>query len=252
VLQAKTLGPLLIDYANWAIRYVPPRPRAIVVEPSASDDPRWQSLSSDIRALLSEVEQGHDLTSYLSSEPHTRGFTPASSTPESNVDRWADKDMLLNVMGYHHFHLTPAPKRSNDLLFAHLTRDIFSVVGIFNHGVFEPLDPSNSMTEERTRLWKLFNERAARGAPAGAPVVQSLIALSGHSIYFVTNLSKNYARVIREIDPKLDDQTFVRGLYNQAALSVPWRVKLRWYLQVLDLGLLDKDGVFFILCKGPI
>ena len=62
ILQAKALGPLLIDYANWAIRYVAPRPRAVIVEPSASSDPRWQTLSVDIQALLNKVRQGDDLT----------------------------------------------------------------------------------------------------------------------------------------------------------------------------------------------
>ena len=79
VLEAKALGPLLIDYANWAIRYVAPRPRAVVPEDSATSDPRWQSLSSEIEVLLSKVKQGQDLTPHLSLMPHTRGFTPAAS-----------------------------------------------------------------------------------------------------------------------------------------------------------------------------
>jgi len=171
------------------------------------------------------------------------------------VDRWADKDMLLNVMGYHHLHFDAAPHnqmRSDNVLFAHVTRDTFTIVGIFNHTVFEPPDQTNSMTAERSRLWNIFEDRAARGAPAGSPIVQSLITLSGHSIYYVINLSKNYARVIKDIDPKLDDPNYVRGLYRQAGFPVPKRPKLRWHLQFLDLGLLDKAGVFFILCKGPI
>jgi hypothetical protein len=65
-LEAKTLGPLLIDYANWAIRYVAPRPRTVVVESSATSDPRWHSLSPDIHALLNKVRKGDDLTPYLS------------------------------------------------------------------------------------------------------------------------------------------------------------------------------------------
>jgi hypothetical protein len=62
VLEAKPLGPLLVDCLNWRIRYVEPRSRAVVVEASATSDPRWQSLSSDIDALLSKVKQGHNLT----------------------------------------------------------------------------------------------------------------------------------------------------------------------------------------------
>ncbi len=52
---------------------------------------------------------GGDLTPHLSLQPHTRGFTPAASAQGPNVNRWADKDMLLNVMGYHHLHLDGVP-----------------------------------------------------------------------------------------------------------------------------------------------
>jgi hypothetical protein len=136
--------------------------------------------------------------------------------------------------------------RSDDVLFAHVTRDTFTVVGIFNHTVFEPTDPGEPMTAERNRLWKIFAERSVRGAPAGSVVVQSPIVLSGHSIYFV-NLSKNYCRVINGIDAKLDDPNYVCCLYQQAGLRVPAKPKLRWHLQYLDLGILDRDNRFFFL-----
>jgi hypothetical protein len=238
-LQAKALGPLLIDYANWAIRYVAPRPRTVVVESSATSDTRWRSLSSDIQVLLDKVRKGDDLTPHLSRQPHTRGFTPAASGTGPNVSRWADKDMLLNVMGYHHFHFDAAPHsqmRSNEVLFAHVTRDTFTVFGIFDHTVFETTPSvrrgwfqcvrailsrigigrrgaANSMTAERNRLWKIFEERATRDAPAGAVVVPSVIATSGHAVYFA-KLSMDYARVIAEIDPKLNDPSYVRSLYQ--------------------------------------
>jgi hypothetical protein len=107
VLEAKPLGPLLVDCLNWRIRYVEPRSRAVVVEASATSDPRWQSLSSDIDALLSKVEQGHNLTPYLSPRVHTRGFTPAASGPDA--DRWADKDMLFERDGLSSFSFGCGP-----------------------------------------------------------------------------------------------------------------------------------------------
>jgi hypothetical protein len=254
VLEAKPLGQLLIDYANWAIRYVAPRPRTVQVEPTASSDPRWHSLAGDIQRLLTKVEQGNDLTPHLSRQPHTRGFTPAASAPGPDVDRWADKDMLLNVMGYHHFHLDAAPHdrmRSDNVIFAHVTRDRFTVVGIFNHAVFDAPDPVKPMTAERDRLWQIFETRATCGAPPNSVVILSMTATSGHSMYF-TNLAKCYARVIKKIDPKLDDPIYVRGLYQQAGVPLPKNPKLRWELKVLDLGLLDRRTDFFVaLCKGP-
>jgi hypothetical protein len=172
-LEAKSLGALLIDYTNWAIRYIAPRPRQIVVESTAANDRRWSSSVDDIRELLRKVEVVEDLTPHLSLQPHTRGFTPASSAQGPNVNRWADKDMLLNVMGYHHLHLDAAPTqgmRSDDMVFAQVTRDTFTVVGIFAHSVFEMTTPTTTMTAERERRREIFDKRMTRGVPPGALV----------------------------------------------------------------------------------
>lgn len=187
-LETKSLGSLLIDYVNWAIRCIAPRERKVVVEVTASDDARWQTLASEIEPLLQKVVDGVDLTPHLSLQPHTRGFTPAASAAGPDVDRWADKDMLLNVMGYHHLHLDAAPyhhMRSDDMLFAQVTRDTFIVVGIFNHRVFELGQESSTTVAERERLYRIFEERMMRGTAPGQVVVPSLIATSGHSLYAV-------------------------------------------------------------------
>lgn len=247
-LESKSLGPLLIDYANWAIRYVAPRPRKVIVEPAASSDSRWLSLQADISDFLSKVERGEDLTPHLSLEPHTRGYTPAASATGSNVDRWADKDMVLNITGYYHFHLR---RGSNELLFAHVTRDTFTVVALFDHSVFEKTDPGQPLTAERARLWKIFNERATRHAPPNSVVVPSMIATSGHSMHF-TFMSMNYVRVITEIDPKVDDPAYTSSLAVGSGFTLPAKQKWKWHLNYLDLGLLEKNSIFFgVFRKGP-
>jgi len=254
VLEQKPLASLLIDYANWAIRYIAPRPRRIVVEEAASTDPRWQIHEADIRVILQKAGKGDDLTPYLSLQPHTRGFTPSSSGTGPNVDRWADKDMLLNVMGFHHLHLDAAPSnqmRSDDVLFVRVDRDTFTVAGIFNHSVFEATQTGSSMTTERERLWEIFDEHTTRGVPPGAVVVSSAIATSGHPVYIV-QLAMNYARVVREIDPKLDDLAYVGEFYRHADMQPPAKMKLKWHLQFLSLGVLDeRNNLFFSLCNGP-
>jgi hypothetical protein len=253
-LQSKSLGALLIDYGNWAIRYIAPRVRALAIEPTATADPRWKSLALEVQSMLDKVRSGADLTPHLSLQPHTRGFTPAAAEPGPDVDRWADKDMLLNVMGYHHLHFDAAPgnsMRSDDVLFAHVTRDEFAVVGIFNHSVFEQTQLNAAMTSERERLWQIFDERSLRGHAHGVVIVSTLITNSGHS-FDVKQAASDCARTITKTDPHLDDPNYVRSLYEQASIPLPERPKLEWHLHLLDLGLLNKSvGAFFCLRKGP-
>ena len=253
VLEAKTLGALLVDYTNWMIRFVAPRRRSIVEDPIASNDPRWQSARAEFEPFLGAVVRGDLLTPHLSQQPHTRGYTPASSAPGPGVDRWADKDMVLNVMGYHHFHSDAAPHdhlRSDDVLFARVTRDTFTVIGVFNHAAFEATEPDASMTDERTRLWQVFDEHSMRGVPASTVAVQSMITTSGHQLY-LTKMSADYARIVTHQDHQLDDSAYVRGLYEGAGFPVPAKPKVRWHLHFLDLCLLDENANFFLLRNGP-
>lgn len=257
VLEKKSLCAILIDYMNWKIRYVAPRPRKVVVESAASSDQRWPLLVDDISNFLSKVERGDDLTPHLSLDPHTRGYTPASSGAKPNVDRWADKDMLLNTFGYHHFHpsSTMEPQgfatRRNLLLFACVTRDTFTVVALFDHSVFERTHEGRPLTAECERLWSIVDERAARYAPANSVVVYSPIASSGHSARLVYQ-SIDYARVITEIDLRVDDLAYTSSLAVGSGFTLPSKQKWVWHLNHLDLGLLEKNSGFLgVFRKGP-
>lgn len=233
-MQQKHLPELLVDYINWRSRYVGQRPRKITVEPGASSDPCWSAHASAITAFLDEVQRGDDLTPHLSIEPHTKGYTPASRAPGAMpVDRWSDKDFVLNVMGYHHFHLgTKVQKRghvdrTDDLIFAEVNRDTFNVIAIFSHDVFDP----NSA--ERIRLWSVHDQVAYRGLPAGSVVVPALIATSGHTVQ-VVRYAQQCAKIIRDFEPKLDDLVYMASLYPpQQPMSK--KPKFSWGFQHLDL-----------------
>ncbi len=179
-LEAMSLSTLLIHYFNWAFRYVAIKPREVEIEPTALKDQRWGSLRGNVDVLLDKVRNGEDLTPHLSFEAHTKGYTPAASDSGPDVDRWADKDFLLNTMGYHHFHLGTVLEsegfvtRTDEVIFARVTREKFTVVAIFDHSVFEPT--RNRMSAERKRLWSLFDEHVTRGAPIGSVVIASPIA----------------------------------------------------------------------------
>lgn len=250
-LRSKPLGSLLVDFVNWRSRYVGERPREVTLEPRAATDARWTVQSTGIRNLLAKVRAGEDLTPQLSIEPHARGYSPGAHAPgASSEDKWSDKDFLLAANGYHHFHLGTKIERrghatrTNELIFAHVTRDNFHIIALFDHSVFDPL------SAERTKLHQAHEEFAFRGIAPGTPVIMGAIATSGHTIQ-VVRYAQHCARTIADIDTKLDDRSFFEPFFAKSGRSAPKQPKWDWGFNHLDLGIFDKTSkVFFTLVKG--
>lgn len=258
ILEAKPLESILIDYVNWAFRLIPPRPRTVTIEPTLTADHRWKALAADTNALLERVRRGDDLNPNLSLRAFRNGFTPASSNSAPSTDKWEDKDFLLNTMGYHHLHLSQVveaaghAKRTDEVLFAQVTRKGFSAIGFFGHSVFDPTDQaSQTMTAERDRLWRIYEQRNSVGMAPGQVYVSAPIATSGHSFHY-TRLAIEFARVIHAIDHKLDDLSSRAKIFNTVPHETVKAMKLRWHLSYLDLGLIDKTtSIFYVLRYGP-
>lgn len=259
-LQKKLLPDLFVIYFNWKIRFIAQRRRVVVIEDSVKRDNRWYLLEGRIEAFLKKVSNGDDLTPHLSLKVHSRGYSLAADTYKSNPNAWEDKDFLLNVMRYHHFHLgdiLPGKQhvdRSNDVLFAEVSRDTFTVKAILDHSVFDELDNTSgkmTMTKDKKRLYEISDERTTRGLPPGRYIIRNGISGSGHSIATV-EAAIEYVKIIKEIDPKLDDIHFLRSLYDAKGLEMPRKPKLNWYLKHLDLGISDEvSGLSKVIKDGP-
>jgi hypothetical protein len=253
-LEKMPLATLLIHYLNWMSRYISIKPRKTTIEPAVTADRRWKLLKEPIRSFLEKVRIGENLTPHLSIQPHSKGYSPATSEQGPDVDRWADKDFLLNAMGFHHFHLGTVLEdkghvnRTNDVLFARVTREEFTASGIFDHSVFGLA--GEEMSAERKRLWTIFDMHTSRGAPPGSFVIASPIATSGHPIHVVAT-AQEYSRIIRELDPKLDNPEFAKELYGGTNWESPLSIKLEWALNFTDLCIHEKHhSHLFLLRRG--
>jgi hypothetical protein len=168
-MEAKSLTDLIITYIGWRLRYVAQRPRKVTGLPNLAGDPRSAALKPNIDAFVKSVEAGNDLTPFLSLAPHGRGYTPLADPKTGGTETWADKDFLLNVMGLHHFHLgltiEPAghAARTNEVIFASVTRNQLEILGLFDHAAFEH-EADGTMTSERVKLWHTYEQRQAAGA----------------------------------------------------------------------------------------
>lgn len=257
-LESQSFNEVLIHYLHWKTRLVPARPRKIQIAPEVTSDKRWKMLRDGINGLLEKVSNGDDISPYLSKDAHKKGYTPVQRVIAGEIDSWEDKDHILNTKGFYHFHLnmniqrTGLSERTNDVLFAYVTRDKFHAIGIFDHSVFETNEADNSMSNERKRMWELHEKHATLGMAPGTVYISHLIATSGHPVYLVS-MSDFYAKLIRDYDIKLDDRYFVNDLYDKAKLPQPNKFDFEWRITDLDLGIYDKKtNVLFKLYKGHV
>ncbi|TCQ02678.1 hypothetical protein C8J34_11642 [Rhizobium sp. PP-F2F-G36] len=257
-VEAKSLTNLLIIFIAWRLRHIGTRPRTVTGRDNLANDSRATTLAPNIDAFLKVVKDGGDLTPYLSIEPRTKGYTPAAEGQPPDKNSWGDKDLLLNVMGLHHFHLGLTMEaaghavRTNELLFASVTRDTFDIIGLFDHAAFEH-ENDGSMTPERKKLWSAYGKREASGALPGQLSIGGFsglgVTLSSHPVA-VVRAAQEHVRVLREIDPELEDSAYVRGVYPEG--SSPAKPKLKWAYNHLDFGLHDEGAAFFaVFRRGP-
>jgi len=258
-LESKHLADLLVVYLNWASRLIVARPRKVEVESTVTSDLRWNAISSNFLKLKEKIIKGEDLIPHLSLKAQEKGYTPAASQTGAGADKWADKDFLLSIMGFYHFHLGEVQERgknitirSDEVIFASVDRFTFRAIGIFDHPVFDDVDPlSKKMSAERTRLWQLFDNAIAKGVPPGNVVVPTIITTSGHTSY-VVHMAGEYAKIIKEVDSKLDIKEFVHSLYKETGIEPPRNPKFEWYLRGIDLEVFDHKTNFFSVFRYGI
>ncbi len=250
-MEDMPLGDVLIDFVNWRARCVGVRPRKVSISEDATNDPRWLEHEEAIKALLDKVVRGEDLGPHLSSQARSRGVRVVPRQGGATAEeKWSDKDFVLTTMGFHHFHLKPdngtKGKRdeSNLLLFAQVCRDEFLLVGLFDHSVFE------RESRERTRLYDIDQYWSMKGVEPGSVVINNPIMTSAHSMHHV-NYAMHCGRILREIDPQLDDPAFVQSIFDEAGVAEPEHPKFEWCFHHLDLGVQEHAAqVYFSLQKG--
>lgn len=241
-LQLKCDTDLLIIYMCWRMRHVAARPRTVLGYSDLKNDSRFEGLKSNIEAFKEVVERGDDLAGHLSKKAHHDGYVMDCDPERINAATWEDKDLLLNVTGLHHFHLGCHQEpgglmgRTDTVAFAHVSRDAFQFLGLFDHSAFE-LTTNGAMPSERNRLLKIRDEymyaQAEPGVYLGGYGNQG-ITTSGTPVV-VTLYAIHIMKLIRGIDPKLDNKDSIKQLFPDIPDSV--KIEPTWHFDHLDFGL---------------
>jgi len=236
------LVDLLIIFLGWKSKLIAARPRTAKIKNVVKKHPLWRTHHAAIMDLLNKVENGDDLTPYLSLKALKEGY----SADQARATYWDDKDLILNVTGFHHIHLDPG--RTNETLFAHVTRDTITVHGMFNHDVFKEPNPDGTLNTERIRMLKLHEDIVSQGQ--SGTFALSMLAGDGNPTR-VVRMAQKYNKTIEENDPKITERSFINQLYAHAKITSPTKFKLKWQIKDSDLCLFDsKNDLAFTMLHG--
>jgi hypothetical protein len=140
-LASKHPAEILCLYLNWRNRLIPAQPRRAARSIAFRQNPVVAERSEAISKIVADIEQGEDLTKYLSRRVAT-GFALPPQPAVKRPSRIQHLDLLLNEWGIHHLHISTAieahgfVRRHNPLLFAMFEPETAYLLDIGTHSSF--------------------------------------------------------------------------------------------------------------------
>lgn len=141
-LLGHDVGDLLHIYHFWRQRFLRPVARRYYAPSSVRNDPLYVRHKARIAQLKRKIEVGEDVSAHLSRRAHTRALDINGYRESKSFN--SSRDQLLVCEGFYHLHLAPLPDRTDEILVAQVTPDLFEVVGVFTHDLFteDSLNPA--------------------------------------------------------------------------------------------------------------
>lgn len=266
--ELATLRPdaLVSAYMNWIDRYIPPRPRKVMVWDGFWTRNNPLARSEDLNAIIGASRSGEDLTPYLSHRIHTRGFTTRNG---KRGIKWADgnsgdKDLALNAYDVHHLHFRPTNPRGRQiesdkaLLYVGISRSEMLLLMLGDHnsfndgtlhqavsehrliagydlkGVVAPRQPP-SHRESNTLL---RHGVAAPGVVGEALVVAGIVSTAGTSIRHTFH-ADHIGRLLEDWDPRLDFAAGREAIRDKTSITLSEGGPYQWRFWHGDFGLVD-------------
>jgi hypothetical protein len=165
-LEALRLDDLLHAYLKWAYRFVPREPREVTFASNFWEADVAKSHGGEILAMARRIEEGQDLSRYLSPLLLRRGYVPRRVREQAphHEKRWRDKDFILNALGLHHLHISNGAKEhgrfhGDELAFVEFTRlnsTIRNMRGLYSRGravLARPHTSSNGFLDTRGLIY---------------------------------------------------------------------------------------------------
>jgi len=173
-LRRKHPGELLALYFNWQSRMISPQRRTVMRSKEFDQSPVVAQRSVAIAQIINDIEQGNELTKYLSRRVRT-GFALPKNPKKKELSKLHHLDLLLNDWRIYHLHLSTTVEsdgfveRDDPLLFAMFRPDKAYLLDVATHSAFAD-DPLVQIAIENWPEDQLFRElKGIIGLRGGKP-----------------------------------------------------------------------------------
>jgi hypothetical protein len=256
-LHRMSAPELLGRYVNWADRFVMPRPRRVVTWEGFLRHGSPQPHREAVYELAKKIEEGDDLTPYLSDRIRF-GYMPSKrkNTKRRVVEWGEDKDYILNAFGTHHLHLRP--QGSREVLYVIFSRNEAFFVMLGDHKSFDDGTLAGAVTESRVGTALEFkgilgptnpftmaqqNHFQRRGFATqyqvgSRTVLGALLSAAGTSPLHTRHADRMII-TIKELEPQLDEPGFGREAFEQHGRQYPAAPNFEWIMHYCDLYLVE-------------
>lgn len=160
-LLSRDIGELLHIYHFWRQRFLQPGPRKFHAPSNVRNDPLYIQNKTKINLLKRKIEGGENVSAYLSSRAHERALDVIGYRESRSFN--SSRDQLLICEGFYHLHLAPLPERTDEIIVALVTPDLFEIVGLFTHDLFI----ENRLNTKYVKYDQAIEAYLARKFPSG-------------------------------------------------------------------------------------
>jgi hypothetical protein len=267
-LLTMSFDALLTQCCNWTHRFVPPRPRKINHADGFWGSPVAQSHGGVIAALSSRIENGEDLTRFLSNHVLERGYVPkrVRNKEPHQKQRWQDKDFTLNTLGIHHLHISGVPNRKGnvphgkELLFVEFGRDAATFVyagthdDLYNERIAEIVAAMRAKAgftlkgmevRNPTPISRLRTSAELGGSSmtsVGDEVVPLFMHMGDGTSLFLRRHIDRVSRSLRDLEPLIDEPGWVRAQFEAAGIHTPSSTRFEWKVPHASLFLHEETS----------
>ena len=237
-LLSLDIGNIVHIYDFGQQRLITVQPRKTFVSNQIRNSVSYVRNREKIKAILSRVSNGLDVNGYLSYKAHNATFEVEQFKQSRSFNSF--RDQILICEGFHHLHLEEFPKRTDEVLIAHVKSKTFEVVQIACHGLFERDAEARAEYEKHINAFLLSKNPKGGFYTGGAGGGQQNLA--GSSIESSFN-QIHVRKILRNVEiANTGIEKYVKNLYQHIHNRNPHYVNPKWRMLGREIAIYDKKN----------